>query len=54
MGLRSGGGLMNGLISLPLALTLTLTLALSAGLWEIDMFGGAAIISPADYLKAKP
>ena len=22
--------------------------------WEIDMFGGAAIISPADYFKAKP
>lgn len=25
-----------------------------SGVWEIDMFGGAAIISPADYFKAKP
>jgi len=25
-----------------------------SGLWEIDMFGGAAIISPEDYFKAKP
>ena len=25
-----------------------------SALWEIDMFGGAGIISPADYFKANP